>query len=217
MKKEKPSLELNNSRMIRKIKIRGIPIVVLALIVAYRLPTDTLMFNTELKFTDVPALLGYLLLLALFVERCIEFILTLWRSRKADIMDRQIEKLKSELSQIPIDGTSKAKINKRSSLNEELEKVRVERIEYRATSRYAALWTGFVIGVIMALSGVRVLGHIFDYSELADYQEHIFILTDILFTGFVLAGGSDAIHKIMKVYNSFTAKIETRNRGADVA
>ena len=88
-------------------------------------------------------------------------------------------------------------------LKGELGSLEMERTRYRADSRFISQWLGLGIGVLVALVGVRVLGNIVDISTLTGPQVGIFVVVDIMLTGAVLAGGSEAINKIMKVYNSF--------------
>ncbi len=207
---ETVSLGSNMNRIIRKIKIRSIVIVILTLIAGYTHQTNALTFKSDLDFTDVPRLLGFLILISLFVERTIEFILSLWRSAEADRMDRQIEKLNKDIIQAG-DDIENEKI-KLQQLDRELKEAEDERSEYRSVSRLAALWTGMVIGVIVALTGVRILGSIFEVTCISEIHKSLFIMVDILLTGCVLAGGSEAINKIMKVYNSFMTKAVKSNK-----
>ncbi len=200
------------SRTIRKIKYRGIVFALLVLVAGYYYQTSTLSFKPGLDFLDVPRLLGFLLLFTLFVERSIEFILSLWRSTEADRMDRQLNRLKQEIAQI--EGNSPAAKTKCNKKLEELERGRDARSVYRSETRFAALWLGFGIGVVLAFAGVRVLGSIFSDLSLSELQLKLFVMVDILFTGSILAGGSEGIHKIMKIYNSFTEKVEARNKAA---
>jgi hypothetical protein len=47
-----------------------------------------------------------------------------------------------------------------------------------------------------------LLGAILNESTLTGYQANLFIVVDVMLTGAVLAGGSEAINRIMKLYNS---------------
>lgn len=174
--------------------------------------TTTLSLKDEADFQNVPQLLGFLFLLTIFVERSIEFILSLWRSSEADRMDRQLDKLKLEITKI--EGKSAAANKLRTAKMAQLEKEKDARTKYRSETRYAALWLGFGIGVALSFTGVRVLGSIFSDWCLSECQTKLFVIVDILFTGTILAGGSEGFHKIMKIYYSFTEKVEARNKAA---
>jgi len=71
---------------------------------------------------------------------------------------------------------------------------------------------GLGIGFLVSLVGVRVLGNVIDIASLSGDQQGVFTVVDILLTGAVLAGGSEAVNKIMKVYNSFMIATEKRTK-----
>lgn len=148
---------------------------------------------------------GYLLLISLFVERAIEVFLSAWRSGRADELDIEIANLNKQVAGSAKTTAEKLKLNLQS-----LEK---DRTVYRAGSRFIAQWLGLGIGVLVALVGVRVLGNIVDITTLSKEQEAAFVVVDVLLTGAVLAGGSEAINKIMKVYNSFMIKTAEKAKG----
>ncbi|MBE0639284.1 MAG: hypothetical protein IH598_12265 [Bacteroidales bacterium] len=199
------------SRMSRIIKIRGILLGLAAAVVAYYYQMDALSFKTDLDITDVPQLFGYLILIALFVERAIELLLALWRSAEADSLDRNIEKLKERMAKIS-DNTEAEKEAKRQIMTE-IELAEDDRVDFKAESRLAAIWTGMVIGVIISTIGVRILGSIFE-DPVSSHKIHmgLFIVVDVFLTGFVLAGGSGAIHKIMTLYDSAMTRATENNK-----
>ncbi|MFC1606374.1 hypothetical protein ACFL47_00265 [Candidatus Latescibacterota bacterium] len=157
---------------------------------------------------DLPTMFGYLVLISLFVERAIEVFLSAWRSAGADELDGELAYMRKKITdnvkttdnQHADDSADKTEIER---LKGELELLEIERTRYRADSRFISHWFGLGIGVLVAGVGVRVLSNILDISTLTGNQEGIFIIVDILLTGAVLAGGSEAINKIIKVYNSF--------------
>jgi hypothetical protein len=202
--------EINQIRinLSRVIKIRGIVIIIAALAVSVYFKTTSLGFKPDPNVT-VLSMLGYLLLVSLFVERAIEIILSSWRSTGADKLDREIDKAKKEIQ------ASQPRDEQNMPLaSPDLEKLLDTRAAYRADSRFAALWIGMVIGVIVSLAGVRILGNLYETYGLTSFQLGLFIVVDVLLTGFVLAGGSDAINKIYKVYSSFMNRIEQNNQQA---
>ncbi len=127
-------------------------------------------------------------------------------------MDRQLKTLKLEIDQL--NASVAAADPLLHSKLDVYEQTREARAVYSSETRSAALWLGFCIGVALALVGVRVLGSIFSDQLLSDMQLNLFVWVDILFTGSVLAGGSEGMHQIMKIYNSFTHKVEARNIAA---
>lgn len=206
------NLQPKKSRMEGIIKFRGVVIVIGAIIVAWYYETGVLEIKPEVDITSLPEMLGLLLMVSLFVERAIEFALSIGRSAGADRLDRQIGRLKRELGEIARNDDPET-IKIRNNMLQSIEDAEDTRSDYRADSRLAALWTGMVIGVIVSLIGVRILGSIYLLPTPADgIHARLFIVVDVLLTGFVLAGGSEAIHKIMSLYDSFMNRATESNK-----
>lgn len=127
------------------------------------------------------------------------------RSGRADELDIEIANLNKQVAGSAKTTAEKLKLN--------LQSLKKDRTVYRAGSRFIAQWLGLGIGVLVALVGVRVLGNIVDITTLSKAQEAAFVVVDVLLTGAVLAGGSEAINKIMKVYNSFMIKTAEKAKG----
>ena len=147
---------------------------------------------------------GYLLLLSLIVERAIEVFLSTTRGNRAQELDDQIEALTEEIQGL---GEGDDLKTKRAELTDK----KKERAAYRIRSRCAAQWLGLVIGIMVAIAGVRILGNLVEPKSLialkdsttGAWQVNFFILVDVLLTGAVLAGGSEAINRITKRFNNF--------------
>ena len=57
---------------------------------------------------------------------------------------------------------------------------------------------------MVSLSGVRLLGPIFDFGAAASaFQQAVFQFTDILLTAGLIAGGSATIHELMALIDDF--------------
>lgn len=203
------SESVTSTNPVSGINLKGLLILLPAIFAAIYWHIAPLNIRTDLDFPKITGLFGYLFLLSLFVERSIEFYLSLVRSSGADELDRNIEKLRQELPSLS--DTDTRAIENRQVVVRKLQDAEDERIRYRARSRQIALWTGIVIGVFISLAGVRILGTVFE-TPVDKVHERILIVVDVLFTGSVLAGGSDPIHKIFKVYNSFMNRVTEANK-----
>jgi len=149
------------------------------------------------NFTDkLPITIGYIFLISLFVERAIEIFLSAWRSEGADKLDLSITQKTEELEE-------EQNQDSKRNIKQELKKLKEKRMNYSAKSRIQALWIGLVISALIASVGIRILGTIVDITRMPAVQKSLFTGVDILLTSAVLAGGSDAINKLMKIYNSF--------------
>lgn len=205
------SLRPKVSRMGKFIKMRGLGIGALVILAAYYYETSALSLKPDLDITHLPQLFGFLVLISLFVERAIEFVLSLWRSAEADYLDRNIETLKEKIA-IPTEESVEARVDK-VKLTHKLEALEDERVDFKADSRLAALWTGVIIGVFVSLVGVRIMGSVFEAPASSHvFHSRAFIIVDVLLTGLVLAGGSSAIHKIMCLYDSAMNKATANNK-----
>jgi len=176
----------------------GLMLVSIAVIAWFTKPTALAFGQNILK--DLTSMLGYLMLMSLFVERTIEVFLSAWRSAGADQLDREITETGKRIVESSATSLDNGDL---PQLKKELRSLDMKRTEYRADSRYISQWLGLGIGVLVALVGVRTLGNIVVVSGASELQVGIFVIVDIVLTGAVLAGGSEAINKIMKVYNSF--------------
>ncbi|NOZ54370.1 MAG: hypothetical protein GXP08_14770 [Gammaproteobacteria bacterium] len=181
-----------------------LPLLMIAALAWYMQPS-TLKFEAQ-GLNNLPMILGYLILISLFVERAIEVFLSAWRSAGADALDRKIEIIEKKLKKI-IDSHENyrdavATLEYQDNQNN-LELVQTTRTQYRADSRFISQWFGLGIGVTIAFVGIRVLDNVVSATSLSGSQQTAFIIVDIILTGAVIAGGSNSINKIMKVYNSF--------------
>ena len=182
-------------------RLGGVLLLVGVCLVAWFMKPVTLKFGHDI-LKDLPTMFGYLVLISLFVERAIEVFLSAWRSAGADELDRKLTSISKRIAD-SIEAVDSPDRIETELLKDEFESLEMERTRYKSDSRLISRWLGLGIGILVAFVGVRVLSNIVDISTLKESQEGIFIIVDILLTGAVLAGGSEAINKIMKVYNSF--------------
>jgi hypothetical protein len=147
------------------------------------------------------------------MERAIEVFLSAWRGGDADLQDLQIEKVKEELRKLtglePAASPEEARRRETRSenLQVELKNLTETRTRYRIRSRNIAHMVSLVMGMTIAALGLGVLQNIIDprlIEEIASTRQGFFLkATDILLTGSVLAGGSEAINKLTKVYTTY--------------
>ena len=144
----------------------------------------------EAPFLTALTQLGILYIVALFVERSLEVLIKAWRQG----------------------GKSRLQEEVRSA--EEGVKVEAEKAleEYRAGTQRRALLAGLTLGILVSLSGVRLLGPIFEFGveDAWSFQQAIFQFTDIIVTAGLIAGGSATIHELMALIDDFLKKSRTR-------
>ena len=130
--------------------------------------------------------LGILYVVALFVERSLEVFIKAWRQSGKSRLQENL-RLANE--------------NATADAEKELE-------EYRAGTQRRALLAGLTLGILVSLSGIRLLGSIFEVDNFSgwSFQQSLFQLTDILLTAGLIAGGSKTIHELMALIDDFLRK-----------
>ncbi len=193
-----------------KNKIIGMLIItaILAASICYFLQPISFKDNA---LTDALKMLGYLFVISLIMERAIEVFLSTWRGGEADLKDLEIQKLTGQLSELTDANEETGKID---NIRSDLESLKKERTKYRIKSRAIALWTGLICGIIVAGIGIHTLEAMVDIKKIVYPPQLIAFKTiDIVLTGSVLAGGSEAINKLMKVYTTFMQTTADKAKG----
>ena len=126
--------------------------------------------------------LGILYVIALFVERSLEVLIKAWRQG----------------------GKSRLKEKARAAEDSRKAEVESELQEYRAGTQRRALLLGLTLGFMVSLSGVRLLGAIFELGDAtAPFQQAVFQFTDVILTAGLIGGGSATIHELMALIDDF--------------
>ena len=144
----------------------------------------------ETRSGDAPFLialtqLGILYIVALFVERAVEVLIKVWRQGGKVHLQEEITKN---------EGNDEDKTVSKRKLG-----------EYKAGTQRRALLAGLTLGILVSVSGVRLLGPIFqlDSSDALTFQLGVFQFTDIVITAGLIAGGSATIHELMALIDDF--------------
>ncbi len=129
--------------------------------------------------------LGILYIVALFVERALEVLVKAWRQGGKVRLEQQ--------RRTAFDSNSDA-----NAAEEALG-------AYRAGTQRRALLLGLTLGLMVSLSGIRLLAPIFqlDATDNPAFQLAAFNFTDIVITAGLIAGGSSTIHELMALIEDF--------------
>jgi hypothetical protein len=163
------------------------------------------------------ALIGWLSVVALFVERAVEVIVMTLRDEQADLNEHAVEAaqekydkasnaLPAALVSAATDPDKLAANNNVNSLHDALVAAQQADILYRAATKKIALQCSLTMSLIVSLAGVRALAGLFDTATFC----RPFVLADILITGLLLAGGSEGVHRLLNVYTSFSDGLSTK-------
>jgi len=142
-----------------------------------------------------------LVMFALFIERVLEVFLTSWRAHETDELKQRAAHAKSK----------RGKKEQQSAEEEALRK-------HQTQTKRIAFFAGTTLGVIVAALGVRVLELSVDaavFETLPRIQQRLFRTTDVLMTGAVLGGGSDALHQLVLVFTNFFQSAAGRAKGGN--
>ena len=144
-----------------------------------------------------------LVMFALFIERVLEVFLTSWRAHRT-------AELKEQAAYV------RPKSSKQESRLPDEETYR----QYRSQTQRIAFFAGTTLGVVVAALGIRVLELSVDptvFASLPHVQQRLFRTTDVLMTGAVLGGGSDALHQLVMVFTNFMGTAAKRAKGGEGA
>jgi hypothetical protein len=162
--------------------------------------------------TDVINLLTILFLVALLAERALEIFVGTWRSPEASQLELRVQRAEHDLAALEkAPGGERALGEARAAC----EAARRQELQYRCITRQVALWAGLALGLLVSGVGVRALGTLIDpgQSGLSAHQLPAFRFVDVLLTGGVIAGGSEGIHKVATLFDSFMSAAARRARG----
>jgi hypothetical protein len=130
---------------------------------------------------------------SLLIERTVEILMSIWRSEEANKREAAVQRLVANNTP----GTDPAFIAAQACL-----------IEFKAETMQWTMPIGFALGLLISAFGVRALSQFIDLTATGKdaplgTQRWWFNMSDILFTGALLAGGADPIHKLLDLYRKF--------------
>ena len=136
----------------------------------------------EAPFRTALIQLGILYVVALFVERSLEVLIKAWRQGGKSRLEEEVRS---------------AEENGKAEAEKKLQ-------EHKTGTQRRALLVGLTLGIMVSLSGVRLLGPIFEPGDaVAPFQQAVFQFTDIILTAGLIAGGSATIHELMALIDDF--------------
>jgi hypothetical protein len=161
---------------------------------------------------DVLQLLMLLFVIALFLERALEVFINTWRGARSGTLDHNVQDAQqavADLTAVPEAKRNAAWQGEADWAAAYLSNARRDVTAYKTRTKQVALQTSFIGGLLVSAVGMRSIEMLVNpdaFKALAatnPFQVSAFHLVDVALTGLVLAGGSDAIHKIMQVYTNF--------------
>ena len=177
--------------------------VLVAAVIAWALSRSFGPLAPRADLTDFGSLLAALFFASAVLERALDVLLSLAFGADADQLDSDMKAAQSriEAARAAGDGATIAAAEK------EIEQLRNDRMAHRALTMRLALPAATVLGVVISAVGLRALHALVtpeSVAALAEGQRRVLAGVDILLTGFLLAGGSDGIHRLVALYRSWT-------------
>ena len=143
---------------------------------------DTVQLRKDLDYDHYSSLFAGLFIITVIVERFIEVFNSIWR-RKGRL---------EHIRDVEYAGNDKERIEAQRKLD-----------AYRAKTETLAMYSGFVIGIIIGICGLRILNSIFDLDALQGLQKTAFLASDIVLTAGLIAGGSKGINAVTSLVGEF--------------
>jgi len=171
----------------------GLVLVVLLLVIWFGPESIPFLdFSTE----DVIRLITSAILIALFIERTTEVILSAWRGKKrretAQRLDIETRTAKAQ----GMDENKMATIENYRKETANMEKLRAE-------NQRIALITALALGIFISALGVRLIQPLLDprvIDEMARTQYRFLAGLDVLITGALLGGGANGLHRVLDLF-----------------
>lgn len=181
-------------------------------------------------------LLGSLATIALFLERGVEVFVASWRDPDADVIRsrklvvmKEIEHFQADIKELETEIELLRQANQPFQSQEAMRRVFIdavnvkekdicaieaEEIIYASGTKRFAMYFALGAGMVISAVGIRILGTLVEFEPgMSGRQQMAFRLTDIALTGGLLAGGSEALHRLAALYNTFLdATIKKANK-----
>lgn len=155
------------------------------------------------------SLLATLVVVSAIIERALDLFLSLRHGKEGDETATRVAQSRKQLEAAQTANAKALAAGQPTMDLQPLQKALKEAQDLRKTSRAKtrdlATVGGVLMGVVISAIGFRALATLVVLSDTASTaQRTAFDFFDIVFTGAVLAGGSDGLHKLMEVYRQVT-------------
>jgi len=177
-------------------------LALLAVVVVASAGSEFYVFN-DVTPGAVADLLTPLLLVALFLERAQEVLVTAWRGIGGREIEERIRSGETQLAAGPADMKLQAA--------QTVDAARADLTRYKGDTQRLAFLIGLIAGVLTSAVGIRVLQPLVSWDlEIVGWQKFLFHFVDIAVTGALLAGGSDGLHKLVSIFTDFFDQTRAR-------
>jgi hypothetical protein len=152
---------------------------------------------------NVPNVMAPLIMVALFVERAVEVVMSAWRAEGSQELEAEL----LAAQQAAVAGSPRpdyADLQRRV-------------ISYKALSQRLSFLVAFIVSLVVAMSGVRAIEMLVVKDSVRAFgsssQQQLFVWADVFLTATLLAGGADGLHKIVSTFTAFLDSTKQRTTG----
>lgn len=141
---------------------------------------------------DVMSKMSPLLLIAGFIERAVEVIISPWRDARATVLENKLNALKAQTAP-PADP-------------QDIQRADTAFQNYTGQTQKYAFAVSLTLSLAAAYVGVRALWPFVnqvDFYKLGANQRWMFLVVDVVFSSALLAGGADGIHQVVNAFTTF--------------
>ena len=149
---------------------------------------------------DIFEMLAILTFVATLQQTAVGTFISSWRDPGKAPLKEQLAQVDLELAQEDLSAEAA------KPLKEKRAEIQRKKRQYKLETRKIAQWANLLSAIFVSLVGVRALESLMDPTEidqLSQYQSFGFHLMDVLLTGALIAGGTEGIQQVSKVFNNF--------------
>jgi len=181
--------------------------------------------SLQVGLLELFGLISPLVFFSLLIERTVEMLVSPWRSNQSyecltaqQQARRVLEQARADLESCQVDADKPRLQGVVETALANFAKATSDRKRFQAMTLQWTFSLGWGLGMLLAAFGVRALSLFIEPSALAgdaSTDRHLwwFNACDIVFTGALLAGGADPIHKLLDLYRKTVESTSDRATG----
>lgn len=182
------------SRIVNLVTVTAAGAAVAVAWIAGQVPGSAAVLFRADGIQNIANVLAPLVLIALFLERAVEVVISSWRDHEADRLEHVLKNA--------TDPTSVAHAQLR--LN-----------RYKLDTQRLSFLVSLTLALVAALVGVRAIAPLLDSTAALGAAQALWLMRfDVLITGLLLAGGAEGIHQIVTTFTTFLDSTRKRAEAA---
>jgi len=179
--------------------------------------------NISINIQNVGSILATLMLIAGFIERAVEVVITPWRDPEAKRLRAvHVAKMAVQSTTQKLPGATPQQVQ---DATKDQTSAREDLNAYKGQTTRYAFAVAFMFSLVAAMVGVRALWpflsadtHAMDAFHAATLgQKNTFIVFDVVLSATLMTGGADGIHSVVSAFTSFFDASSHKSKDAAAA